>query len=468
MRDDCGPVECAALILLLALAASAPIPYGAVTTAGAVRLELMAFGTAALAAFSRRSPGAASIPLVLVLCIALIGAFQLVPFDPATLQRLSPVSASVFAQTNEVLRLFDAQPVPPRISIAPSDTARAALLIVAYAACFTSAFFLLRTRIRRRLLLYTFLLSAAVQAMHAAVTQSADQRIHGTFVNPNHFAGYLEIALAMAFAVLWTEIITGHERVSSQTERGEQFERRLVPLVWRVLLWGVIATGIALTRSRMGIAAAVLTAILLLATSALHRRTRSRYAVAAGVSVAAALVLVGLITREIPLVRFLASDPRDPESDSRFRVWTLSIDAWREFPTFGSGLGTFREAFKRVQPRDFNGLYEQAHNDALQLLVTGGWIALALGGLALLTMFVLLIRGWAQQPRREECAVTLAAAAALFSLLVHGLAEFNFSIPAIPATLAIILGCGWAAANAPAHPSSGGRRQSGEKRAVVS
>ena len=437
------------MILLLALVTTAPVPFGAVTQPGILKLELMAFGTAALAMFtSSRRFGAAALPLVLVLCIALVGAVQLIPADDSALRRLSPVSASVFAETNEVLRLFDTPPIQPRISIVPADTTRATLLIVAYAACFVSAYRLLRTRVRRRVFIVTLLASAAIQVFHATIVQTPQVRVHGQFVNPNHFAGYLEVALCLAFALLWIEIITGRERVSPRAERSERIERRLVALTWRVLVWVILAVGIALTRSRLGIAAAILTTILLLACSAVHRRTRGRrYAVAAGTALAVALGLVASITREIPLLRFLASDPRDPESDSRFRLWRLSLDAWQNFPTFGSGLGTFREAFKRVQPSDFPGLYEQAHNDALQLLVTGGWISLTLAALALGTMFVLLIRGWARQRRREEAAVTLAAAAALFSLLVHGIAEFNFSIPAIPATLAMVLGCGWAAAN---------------------
>jgi len=149
-----------------------------------------------------------------------------------------------------------------------------------------------------------------------------------------------------------------------------------------------------------------------------------------------------------PLLRFLSSDPRDIGTDTRVEIWRASIDAWRLFPNFGSGLGTFREAFRRVQPASIVGLVEQAHNDFLQLLVTGGWFSALLGIVAFASMMIALLTGWLQQRHREESALVLAAFGALLALTIHGLFEFNMSIPAIPATLAVMLGAGWAAKSA--------------------
>jgi O-antigen ligase len=157
------------------------------------------------------------------------------------------------------------------------------------------------------------------------------------------------------------------------------------------------------------------------------------------------LVFVAFSAGEAPLLRFLASDAHDIGSDTRIAIWNASIRAWRLSPTLGSGLGTFREAFRRVQPRSIAGLVEQAHNDFLQMLVTGGWIGAALVTIGMATMLVLLVQVWLNQKHREESAFALAGIGALFSLILHGLVEFNMSIPAIPATLAVALGLAWAA-----------------------
>ncbi len=136
-------------------------------------------------------------------------------------------------------------------------------------------------------------------------------------------------------------------------------------------------------------------------------------------------------------------------ADMRPQMWSLSVDAWRQFPTFGSGLGTFREAFRRVQPRELHGLVEQAHSEPLQMLVTGGWVGLVITSLLVLSLLFVLARGWWKQQHREEAAIALAGFLALLSLLVHGLVEFNFSIPAIPVTLAVVLGWSFAASMRP-------------------
>lgn len=61
-------------------------------------------------------------------------------------------------------------------------------------------------------------------------------------------------------------------------------------------------------------------------------------------------------------------------------------------------------------------------------------------------MLALLLRAWMRQEHREESAFALAGTGVLISLMLHGLVEFNMSIPAIPATLALMLGVAWAAA----------------------
>src|SRR5262249_17369060 len=160
-----------------------------------------------------------------------------------------------------------------------------------------------------------------------------------------------------------------------------------------------------------------------------------RYAIAifGSSALAAGIAFVAMAARQQPILRFLASDPRDPASDLRLTLWRLSIQAWKEFPIAGSGLGTFREAFRRVQPPGFDYLPEFAHSDPLQLLVPGGIIGLLLGATAFGVFGARLFRRWRRDQRREETAFMLAGLGALFSIALHGLVEFNLSIPAVPA-----------------------------------
>jgi len=451
MRVD-SPLELCALIALLSYVAVAPIPYGEITSGGELTLELFAFSTFALTFFGHpRVSRLASVKTTIAALtgIAILGLMQLIPMNDGLLSLVSPVSAKVYRDAATTLKAFGHSAPVARISIAPTETWDTILLTLAYAALFVSAVLLLRSRMRRRIFIAVLLGSAVLHILIAAAFREGD-RIHGAFVNPNHFSGYLEIALAIAFGVLWREVLHYRDGARRISERARRFESVFMRISLRVVLWGTIAAGVGLTQSRAGILVAVIVTLVLLTIAPAHPRINRRrwtFAGAGAAIVAAAVGFTILTVRQQPIIRFLGSDPRDPASDLRLTLWRLSFDAWRNFPIFGSGLGTFREAFRRVQPRDLNFYVEFAHSDPLQLLVTGGLLGFALGAVAVLMLMIALIRRWHREQRREESAMLLAAFAALLSLTIHGLVEFNLSIPAIPATLACVAGFGWAAAH---------------------
>jgi len=432
-----------------------PFPHGGITTLGTCIIEVVAFAILALTFLGRpamkRLHGAGA-PIAALAAIAMLGVVQILPLPHAILTLLSPQSAQVYGDASAVLALFGRDAPRARISIAPIETLGTILLTLAYLALFVSAALLLRSRRKRRMFAAALLGGAAVHVMATtamrAVVPSTDERLHGAFVNPNHFSSYLEIILAVAFAVLWREVLYARDDDPRFTERAARFEHRFMRLSTRALLWGLFVAAIGLTKSRGGILVAVVTMCLMIAAGLFHRRLRKeRWAISVlgGATIAAAIGFVVLAVRQQPILRFLASDPRDPASDLRITLWRLSIDAWQQFPVFGSGLGTFRESFRRVQPRDLKYLVEFAHSDSLQLLATGGLVGLLLAAIAFGVLGTRLLRRWAGERRREESTVALAGLGALLVAGLHGLVEFNMSIPAIPATLAVVLGLAWAA-----------------------
>lgn len=457
--SDAGPLsDRVAFSLLLVAVVAAPFPYGAITQGGTLVLETLAFMTAAFtfAGRPRLAPLAGVwIPIAALLVVVLLGLAQLIPLPGPVLERISPVSAQIYSDTTNVLRLFRHAAPVGRISIAPTETVDTILLTSAYLSLFVSSVLLLRTRWRRRVFVAVLLGGAALHVLIATVIRplsgpddTSSGRLHGAFVNSNHLAGYLQIMLAVAFGALWREVLFARERGQRLKESAKRMETRLLHVAPRLLLWAVFASGIALTRSRGGILVAFVSTVAMLSLALSHRRTRNRrlsIAVAGGTTIAAGAGLVFLAVRQQPILRFLTSDPRDPASDLRVSLWRLSIEAWRQFPLAGSGLGTYREAFRRIQPRGFDYFVEFAHSDPLQLLVTGGLVGFVLGAIAFVALFIALLRGWRRESHREESAFMLAGIGALFALTLHGLVEFNLSIPAIPATLAAVTGFAWAA-----------------------
>ena len=169
-------------------------------------------------------------------------------------------------------------PRSPRVSIAPSETFSAILLLLGLAALFVAAATLLRDRKRRRIFSAALLGSALLQIVLGSLRVGPRARVHGPFVNADHFAGYLEIALAVAFGGLWAEILTSRDRVGEAKDKLERFEKRFPPLAVRVLIWGSIGAGIALTQSRGALLSAGVTTLALLATAGLQRRAGSPHA----------------------------------------------------------------------------------------------------------------------------------------------------------------------------------------------
>lgn len=437
-------------LVLLALPMAAPWPYGGVLPGGTLSIELLCFLSAALAFLPSPSGeplGAARLPALCVAGIAALGFVQLAPLPASLLAGVAPVSLQVYRETNELLAVFGRPPVTPRISIAPADTLATALFALACVAAFVAAARLLVSRARRRLFVAALVVSALWQLGAGAAEEGSGEagRVHGAFLNPDHLAGFLEVPLALAFGLLWVAI---RHRLATRSDR--RYERQIATIAAALLLWATLAAGVGLTRSRGGILAGLLTALVLLVLSvARHGRGRAfRTATAGAIVLAVGVAYAALITRKGPLLRFLETDPRYLSEDFRARLWRTSLEAVERAPVLGTGLGTFREAFRRVQPADLPGLIEQAHNDFLQLLVTAGLLGGLLGALAVVSAGRLLLHGWLRQKQREERMLALGAFGALFSLTLHGVVDFNLSIPATAAVLSAVVGAGLAAGRA--------------------
>lgn len=440
------------LALLATTIIVAPLGYGSVLPGGMLRIELLAFATllATATTLPLRLPRRAMVPLAALAGLILLGATQIIP-AAGLVDAISPASARIYAETNQILALHGERPVATRISLAPSETITSILLTAAYAAAFVSAAALLTTAARRRAFAHLLVVNAFVHVVIAATKTEESDRASGVFVNPNHLAAYLEMALALAFGLLWIAIITARSRGRRGGDRGESLEQKLLPIVRQVILWAAIGGGIALTLSRGGILAAAATTIALLSLAVYkqYKRTRQRRAVV-GVTLAIVfgLLVIGTATRDAPIRRFLMNDPRDLGSDSRVLIWQHSLEAWKQFPVAGSGLGAFREAFRRVQPRELNALVDYAHNDPLQLLVSGGVVGTMLGAIAFIAAFSRMIRRWMRPAEKQDAALCLAVFGALLTISLHGITDFNLSVPANAVTLAIITGLGYAAADA--------------------
>jgi O-antigen ligase len=251
----------------------------------------------------------------------------------------------------------------------------------------------------------------------------------GTYVNQNHFAALMEMALPMLMA-LWAAEILPPTGPGGEILRDHPSNRD-VKLARRLLLSTfVLAVVLALlfTRSRAGIgcgltvlAAASLT--LVWGAGSIHAR------VILGVIAALALALAAYIGLTPVLERFTA-DELSLGYAGRARLAAGTIAAGLDFLPFGSGLGTFADVFERYQLESFPGYIDHAHNDYAEAFLELGVAGIA-AVVLLLAAYVMRWRALlGSRLSRSLGYLQVGAGLGMLALIVHAAFDFNFHIPA--------------------------------------
>jgi O-antigen ligase len=433
----------ALLSLLLALFLLwAPLPFGGVTPWAGELLEALAFGALLLAAAALERPRAlrpAALPAAALAALALLGLAQAAALPAPLVAALSPRHATLERQA----ALLGA-PAPARLTLAVAATQGAALGWAAAAAAFLAAAVAGQRREHRRWLAAALLAGATFQVFFGARDwfsrartlwgvdlHASAMRLRGTFVNPNHLAAYLEMALPVAFAWGWW--------AARRVREERRAERRVLLAAPPVLFWLTLFAGLAFTGSRGGLLAAVaaVSAQGVLAAG----RGRRRWAAPAGALAAlAGLLLVAALGWREGLGRLLSTSAGDVSWGARLQEYGAELALWRRFPLTGTGLGTFRDAFPLVQPADLAGTWWHPQSDLLEVAVTAGVVGVALAVVGLWGLARRLATVLREGGRSEDRAAALAACGALVSLGVHAAFDFGLSMPGNALTLAVLLG----------------------------
>jgi hypothetical protein len=404
---------------------------------GQTLLQVLAFLAAALAFLSRgraRSLRPLRVPAIAFAAFAAFGVLQLIPLPDGFLKFVAPVNSGIYHDTAGVLGLFRVPALLPRISIVPSETVGAVGSVLACFALFLASANLVAGRDRLATFATVVVLAVAVRIV-LALMAPASLDSHAT-------GAHGEIALALCFGAVWTEVLTGGRRVRHDADRAERFEGRVLPLAARLALWTGIALGIVWTGSRAAALAAVVTTVVLALAGTRHRRARSRRRVASAFAIAAALVLLAGAAAGASLL--LRRGPRSP-APVPSEIHGL-VEAWRLFPVVGSGLGTLRDALRRAPPPGAPSI--GAAGDPFQILVTGGVLGATLAAVSFLSLFALLFSAWRGQRHRGESAFLLAGLGAMLSVALCGAAGPALADPTVALSLAAVTGAAWAAGRA--------------------
>jgi len=271
-----------------------------------------------------------------------------------------------------------------------------------------------------------------------------DGSVRGTFVNRNHFAGYMELLALIP--------------VPLSLARGLPRRTRLF-YGFAAAVMGVAAIG-SQSRGGMLSLAAGMTFIVIMSArlrevSPAHEaikskwegvRVRLKHAVVVAVisfTMIAGVFSLGagaVVHRIEETVHDIGSaNPQADFTTGRRSIWKTTVAMIRANPYFGVGFGAFRTAYPLYSRGEGLPTIGQAHNDYLQVLADCG----ILGGVFALWFITVVCRTIGRGIRsRDPLAARLAlgGGAGIFAILVHSLFDFNLQLTSSALLFLLILG----------------------------
>ena len=303
------------------------------------------------------------------------------------------------------------------------------------------------TRNRLTILIHTIIGVAVLSALFGIARQSLQHSQgfvlpllrpglgFGQFINKNHFPYLMEMAMGLVAGVV---LMSGKGR-----------ER--IPLYLAALLGLWAALVLSLSRGGlMAMTAQAIFAVLLFANSRRARKTdkdeieSSRFgwtrSLAVKVIMAATLlafIVAGIVWLagdklsagvESAAAEMTAVDRTELHEGSRRRdIWRASWLMFKAYPITGAGLGGFWTELPYYHQASGVTTPQQAHNDYLEVLASGGLL-----GAALLIWFVVVLIKQARQSVRAsegfQRAAVLGAMVGLVGVGVHSLVDFGLHI----------------------------------------
>ena len=475
------------LVALQALVLGLPLFLGGRQPAAAACASVVVLVLLGITLRERRRVGAApAAPGVAALAVfGVLALATTVPLPPAVLQLLEPASARLYAgllpgwpgdggwSTWRAVA-FDPYAVwveLGRLSIACGIFA----VLVGYP--WEDA----RAHVLGRLVL-TFVVGGALLGGLALVEQVAGNgdvlwitgvpvasgRASGPFVNPNHFAGWLEMVVPLALVYAWSLARRVRRQLVRAIEAGRGIGVRgrrawvAVLVVHQQRLWPpLVAAGAALlmgvahlaSGSRGGLAALLVGLAVAGAGIVARQATRWRWApavLAFALVVGGGASVVGWVMADADTHESAATDTGDVSLAMRLAVSAEGSGIVRDHPLLGTGLGSWLHAFRPyVEPPIEGGIWDHAHDDYLELAAETG-----IAGVAVILAFAVSVvcairrrrdasetspepdvpadfrRGDWARALGDSSELRWGLAGGLVAILMHSAVDFSLHMPA--------------------------------------
>ena len=367
------------------------------------------------------------------------------------------------------------------LSIDPFSTRRYLFATLLYAGAWALVMLTVTSRERAARLLGAVLLAGVLQATAAVALYSAGasytlwfaefnqgDRAMGTFVNPDHLAGYMELALSAGFGWLIAQFVGGAGLKSGGWRANVVLVLTflLSPKMLLRLLLVILVITLVMTHSRMGNGAFFLALLMVGALVAARSQRLRRPALWLVASMAVIdIFIVGqwvgldrVVQRmkdtsvstasqaAVAFGRVPATAPqyREESIQQRLEVPLLSLRLVALRPWLGHGGGTYYTAIPPFKRDGLPGYWDHAHNDYVQVASDTGLVGLALWLTVGLATALRALRMLPDGQGSVHRGAGVAALMALACMGLHSMVDFNLHIPANALTFAVLLATVWA------------------------
>ena len=335
------------------------------------------------------------------------------------------------------------------LSDRPGETFRYLMLGLSFTLLFTMILSLFNTRKRLTILVGVIVASGVLQAFWGSMMvlsgieylfgvpkECCIGNATGTFVNRNHLAGYLELAIGLGIGLMLA-MRTGEKitlRNTLELIMSSKVKTRLAIIIMVIAL--------VMTHSRMGNSAFFISLLIMGALFIVFRKeNRARNSLLLVSFIVIDMVVISqyfglerlkdrLVNTEITITQSESGSLVFDINDLRGIAFTNTIPLALEKPLIGYGAGSYEVTFIGNTGPNFGKRFDHAHNDYLQF-----WVEFGLIGALPLLIFALIALAQAIKALRHKhsfyrSGIGFGAGMAIIALMIHSSTDFNLQIPA--------------------------------------
>ena len=429
------------LLLFLAplpLGSNRPLFWSILVFATALIALVWSVGWLLGAAHWPQAIGRAKLPLIA------LGSFLAL----AILQLLPPDWVPNFAIPTFIYDAYAVTAPKAGLSIDASSSSDSLLFSLGLALITILTLLLVRSKRRVLQLLFTLTLAGLLQALYGSlmvlsgveygffeVKEYGRGVATGTFINRNHFANLLVLALSAGTGLLLAQMnLQGSENMRERLR--SLLQAALGPKARLRIYMIVTVIALVLTRSRMG-NLSFFAALTMVGVIALWRlNTPSRPLVVLVVSVLVIdIFMVGtwfgmekVVDRMRQSVQ-IEQDEWSIKDKNRSNANREALNIISLSPVTGMGGGSFYTVYPAWRGND-QKFMDHTHNDYLEFAIDYGLV-----GLILLAWFMTLcmlraVRGLKRRDKPQQFGISFASLMAMVAMMIHAFVDFSLHIPA--------------------------------------